>query len=60
MLLLIKKFDMVLGIDWFSKHHATIDIGQRMVTFAVPGEEFVYRAYKSFLFAMNISSARAK
>nr|CAD1833851.1 unnamed protein product [Ananas comosus var. bracteatus] len=60
-LLPLKEFDVVLGMDWLTRHHASIDCEQRMGTFAVPGEEeFVYCACNSFLFAMSISSTRAK
>nr|CAD1842565.1 unnamed protein product [Ananas comosus var. bracteatus] len=38
-LLSLKEFDLVLGMDWFTKHHATINCEQRTVIFAEPGEE---------------------
>nr|CAD1838423.1 unnamed protein product [Ananas comosus var. bracteatus] len=57
----MKKFDLVLGMDWFTRHHASIDCERRMVILAEPGGEvFVYRACKSSFFAATISSARAK
>nr|CAD1831653.1 unnamed protein product [Ananas comosus var. bracteatus] len=60
-LLPLKEFDVVLGMDWLPKHHISIDCERRLVTFALPGEEkFVYRACKSFIFSMSISSARAR
>nr|CAD1820403.1 unnamed protein product [Ananas comosus var. bracteatus] len=44
----MKKFDVVLGMDWFTRHRATIDCERRTVTFIGPGEEvFVYRAYSA-------------
>lgn len=29
----------MLGMDWFMKHHATIEYEQKAVIFAEPGEE---------------------
>nr|CAD1839692.1 unnamed protein product [Ananas comosus var. bracteatus] len=59
--LLMKNFDVVLGMDRLTRHHATIDCERRMVIFSGPGEEvFVYRECKSSYFATTISSARAK
>nr|CAD1824746.1 unnamed protein product [Ananas comosus var. bracteatus] len=57
----IKIFDVVLGMDWLTRHHATIDCERRTVTFNEPDKEvFIYRACKSSYFISTISSARAK
>nr|CAD1817209.1 unnamed protein product [Ananas comosus var. bracteatus] len=57
----MKNFDVMLRIDWLTRHHTSIDCERRTVAFNVPDEKvFVYRACKSFYFAMTISSARAK
>nr|CAD1827328.1 unnamed protein product [Ananas comosus var. bracteatus] len=57
----MKGFDIVLGIDWLSKYHATIDCKSKVITFCEPGQkEVVYRACKSSLFAMTVSTSRAR
>nr|CAD1830134.1 unnamed protein product [Ananas comosus var. bracteatus] len=44
-LISIKEYDVVLVMDWLTRHHATIDCERRIVTFTVPGEEkFIYQA----------------
>nr|CAD1838617.1 unnamed protein product [Ananas comosus var. bracteatus] len=41
----MENFDVVLGMDWLTRHHTIIDYERRTVTFNVPNEEvFVYRA----------------
>nr|CAD1823326.1 unnamed protein product [Ananas comosus var. bracteatus] len=55
------EFDVVLGMDWLTKYFATIDCKNRTVTFREPGQaEVVYRGCQSSLFAMTISSSRAR
>nr|CAD1842393.1 unnamed protein product [Ananas comosus var. bracteatus] len=55
------EFDVVLGMDWLIKYFATIDCKNRTVTFREPGKaEVVYRGCQSSLFAMTISSSRAR
>nr|CAD1842419.1 unnamed protein product [Ananas comosus var. bracteatus] len=57
----LEEFDVVLGMDWLTKYFATIDCKNRTVTFREPGQaEVVYRGCKSSLFAMTISSSRAR
>nr|CAD1832752.1 unnamed protein product [Ananas comosus var. bracteatus] len=48
-------------MDWLTKYFATIDCKNRTVTFREPGQaEVVYRGCQSSLFAMTISSSRAR
>nr|CAD1835720.1 unnamed protein product [Ananas comosus var. bracteatus] len=55
------EFDVVLGMDWLTQYYATIDCTNRTVTFREPGQqEVVYKGYRSSLFAMTISSSRAR
>nr|CAD1829264.1 unnamed protein product [Ananas comosus var. bracteatus] len=55
------EFDVVLGMDWLTKYYATIDCKNRTVTFREPGQtEVVFRGCRSSLFAMTISSSRAR
>nr|CAD1824736.1 unnamed protein product [Ananas comosus var. bracteatus] len=57
----MKGFDIILGMDWLSKYYATIDCESRVITFREPDqEEVVYRACKSSLFAMTVSTSRAR
>nr|CAD1839664.1 unnamed protein product [Ananas comosus var. bracteatus] len=54
-------FDVVLGMDWLTKYYATIDCKNRTVTFREPGQtEVVFSGCRSSLFAMTISSSRAR
>nr|CAD1821723.1 unnamed protein product [Ananas comosus var. bracteatus] len=55
------EFDVVLGMDWLTKYYATVDCKNRMVTFREPGQtEVIFRGCQSSLFAMTISSSRAR
>nr|CAD1817219.1 unnamed protein product [Ananas comosus var. bracteatus] len=55
------EFDVVLGMDWLTKYYATIDCKNRTVTFREPRQtEVVFRGCQSSLFAMTISSSRAR
>ena len=37
-LLDIHEFDVILGMDWLSRHHATVDCYRKEVRFCRPGE----------------------
>ncbi|XP_028065034.1 uncharacterized protein LOC114268123 [Camellia sinensis] len=40
-------FDIILGMDWLSKYHATIDCVSKQVTFQLPGQsEFVFKGQR--------------
>ena len=40
-LLDIMDFDVILGMDWFSQHYATVDCRRKEVIFRIPNvEEF--------------------
>ncbi len=56
----LREFDVVLGIDWLTRHHATIDCELKNVPLVVPGKEFVYQECKSTFFALYVSASRAK
>nr|CAD1842440.1 unnamed protein product [Ananas comosus var. bracteatus] len=57
----LKEFDVVLGMDCLTKHHATIDCKQRTMTFSIPGQaDFVYVACKSTFFTTTIYASQAK
>nr|CAD1835029.1 unnamed protein product [Ananas comosus var. bracteatus] len=57
----MKGFDIVLGIDWLSKYSATIDCKSKVITFREPSQkEVIYRACKSSLFAMTVSTSRVR
>ena len=34
--LAMREFDLILGIDWLTKFHANIDYDSRSITFAIP------------------------
>ena len=43
-LLDIHDFDVILGMDWLSRHHATVDYYRKEVRFCRPGQtEVVFR-----------------
>nr|CAD1817899.1 unnamed protein product [Ananas comosus var. bracteatus] len=53
--------EVVLGMDWLTKYFATINCKNRTVTFReLRQEDVVYRGCQSSLFAMTISSSRAR
>ncbi|XP_028052466.1 uncharacterized protein LOC114256965 [Camellia sinensis] len=40
-------FDIILGMDWFSKYHTTIDCVSKQVMFQLPGQtEFTFRGQR--------------
>ena len=45
----MSEFDVILGMDWLSKHGATMDCVSRTITFLIPG-------YPSVRFQCNPSS----
>ena len=38
----MNDFDIILGMDWLSKHHAFIDCRKKTVCFKISGEELCY------------------
>ncbi len=57
----IREFDMVLGMDWLARYHAVIDCEKRQVHLQEPGcPELVFQACKSTFFTMFISATRAR
>ena len=40
----MKDFDMILGMDWLTKYHTSIDCFRKMVVFAMPKQhEFFFQ-----------------
>lgn len=57
----LQNFDILLGMDWLARYYAIIDCRDRIVIFCELGqEEYVYRSCQSTLFAMMISTSKAK
>ena len=49
-LLDIHDFDVILGMNWLSRHHATVDCYRKEVRFCKPGEtEVVFYALRKIL-----------
>ena len=49
-LLDIHDFDVILGMDWISRHHATMDCYRKEVRFCRPGEtEIVFYGLRKIL-----------
>ena len=49
-LLDIHDFDVILGMDWLSRHHATVDCYRKEVRFCRPGQtEVVFYALRKTL-----------
>ena len=65
-LLDIHDFDVILGMDWLSRHHATVDSYRKEVRFCRPGEtEVVFYGLRkilpnSFMTAMKASKMLRK
>ncbi|GKU99598.1 hypothetical protein SLEP1_g12422 [Rubroshorea leprosula] len=57
----ISDFDIILGMDWLSKHFASIDCHRKWVIFNIPGEqEFSFQGSGSFAPPMLISALQAQ
>ncbi|GKV24657.1 hypothetical protein SLEP1_g34241 [Rubroshorea leprosula] len=57
----ISDFDIILGMDWLSKHFASIDYHRKWVIFNIPGEpEFSFQGSGSFAPPMLISTLQAQ
>ena len=35
----MKEFDIILGIDWLTKYHATLDCASKLITFTTKMQE---------------------
>ena len=46
MILSMKEFDIILGIDWLTKYRATLDCASKSITFMIHGSQ-------SFCFQCN-------
>ena len=59
-LLDIHDFDVILGMDWLSRHHATVDCYRKGVRFCRPGEtEVVFCGLRKILPASTMTAIRA-
>ncbi len=57
----IQEFDVVIEMDWLTRHFATIDCEQRTMYLREPGHpEFIFLAGKSTFFAIFIFASRPK
>ncbi len=56
----LQDFDRVLRMDRLAQYHATVDSGERTVTFLWAGQELTYGGCRSTLFAATVSSAKVK
>ncbi|XP_050222497.1 uncharacterized protein LOC126672585 [Mercurialis annua] len=41
LLLNVLEFDVILGMDWLSRHYANVDCREKIVTFHAPGTELI-------------------
>ncbi|GKV13897.1 hypothetical protein SLEP1_g24858 [Rubroshorea leprosula] len=57
----ISDFDIILGMDWLSKHFASIDCHRKWVIFNIPGEpEFSFQGSGSFALPVLVSALQAQ
>ncbi|GLU19566.1 hypothetical protein SLE2022_358110 [Rubroshorea leprosula] len=57
----ISDFDIILGMDWLSKHFASIDCRRKWVNFNIPGEpEFSFQGSGSFALPVLVSALQAQ
>ena len=52
----MKEFDVILGIDWLTKHHANLDCVSKSITFAIPRSLSFNAFLKSRLAAIESTS----
>lgn len=54
-------FDIILGMDWLKKHHASVDCFRKEVMLRSPGQpEVIFRGERGVLLTCLISSITAK
>ena len=59
--LLFREFDVILGIDWLSRHQVIVDCRMKRVTLRTPsGEEVTFIGERSNHFSNVISAATAR
>ena len=59
-LLEIQGFDIILGMDWLSSHHASIDCYKKIITFCIPDQPiFFFEGIKHNLPPCLISALQA-
>src|SRR5262249_23560692 len=56
----MQDYDLILGMDWLSQHHALLDCHKKRVIFRAPGrEEFVFQCPRGRTSKVLISSLKA-
>ena len=56
-----QEFDVILGMDWLAKHHATMDCQQKMVRFEIPRQDDIFiQGEKQYSPNNLISAAKAR
>ena len=58
-LLDIHDFDVILGMDWLFRHHATVDCYRKEVRFYRPGETEVFCGLRKILPTSTMTAMRA-
>ncbi|WCJ39071.1 Transposon Tf2-6 polyprotein [Euphorbia peplus] len=59
--LAIQEFDVILGMDWLSRHHAVVDCYEKLVVFRPPGvPKLTFRGERRVLPSCVISAMKAK
>ena len=55
----IQEFDAILGMDWLSHHHATVDCFEKLVKFKRPGKSKLIFRGERYLFLSCAKIGRA-
>ena len=56
-----REFDLILGMDWLTKHQAIVDCGQKIVVLRCPDQsEVIIQGIKSNVMSNVISSMQAR
>ncbi|XP_052177586.1 uncharacterized protein LOC127791649 [Diospyros lotus] len=59
--LAIQDFDLLLGMDWLSRHYAKVDCQHKLITFELPDQlEIMYRGVKPVVATPMISVMQAE
>ena len=57
----IQDFDVILGMDWLSRHHATVDCFRKEVSFGKVGEsDMIFRGVRKILPTSMVSVITAR
>ena len=59
--LLFREFDLILGMDWLTKHRAIVDCGQKTIVLRCPNQsEVIIQGIRSSLMSNVISAMQAR